>query len=382
MKTQIVEQRNFLSRSQCAAIIEIAKKTGWKDGILGARDRVADVVWLYGNDEVLVRLRERVAEITGLAINQQEVIHITRYGVGGEYKAHHDYFGNTVNDRTKTALVYLNDDFDGGETFFPVLNQSIHPEAGKLVLWDNQTNGMPNADTLHAGLPVTKGTKYLLSIWIRQNKLSATPRDRPAATPKPHVMVETPVFYIQVAQEINAKSPMECVSRFPIAPGCKPVSIQVAPKPPPDMQQQKVTIIGAKSERVDYFISVALEVRVEKLWRNGGTNAIAGVYPAFNITWAGFGPGTELAKLITKIGFKPRPGCQCERHTKEMNWNGPDWCSNNIDTIAGWLKEEAKRAGYPFAKLGAKLLIQRAIRRSSLTKMKPGNIISGQHHGY
>lgn len=381
MKTQIVEQKNFLGREQCAAIIEIAKKTGWKDGILGARDRVADVVWLYSNDEVLARLRERVAEITGLPINQQEVIHVTRYGVGGEYKAHHDYFGNTVNDRTKTVLVYLNDDFDGGETYFPVLNQSIHPEAGKLVLWDNQTNGIPNADTLHAGLPVTKGTKYLLSVWIRQNKLSATPRDQ--HTPiRPDVIVETPVFYIQVAQEINAKSPMECVSLFRVAPGCKPIAIQIAPSPPSGMQQEKVKIIGSKSDRADYFVSVSLEVLVEKLWHNGGVDAIAGVYPAFDITWAEFGPGTELEKLIGKIGFKPRPGCQCKRHTKEMNWNGPDWCSNNIDTIVGWLREEAKRAGYPFAKIGAKLLIQRAIRRSSLTKMKPGNIISGQHHGY
>lgn len=44
-----------------------------------------------------------------------------------------------------------------------------------------------------------------------------------------------------------------------------------------------------------------------------------------------------------------------------MNQNGPDWCSEHIDTIVGWLKEEADRAQLPFSKLGARLLVRRAI---------------------
>lgn len=73
------------------------------------------------------------------------------------------------------------------------------------------------------------------------------------------------------------------------------------------------------------------------------------------------GPGTALKQLISRLGFKPKPGCKCESHIREMNQKGPDWCEQNIDTIVGWLREEAERAGYPFTAIGAKLLVRRAI---------------------
>lgn len=76
------------------------------------------------------------------------------------------------------------------------------------------------------------------------------------------------------------------------------------------------------------------------------------------------GPGTELKKIIYKLGFKPKAGCKCGQHIMEMNTNGPDWCEQNIDTITGWLREEAVRAGYPFIESGARLIIRRAIRNS------------------
>lgn len=76
------------------------------------------------------------------------------------------------------------------------------------------------------------------------------------------------------------------------------------------------------------------------------------------------GPGAELKKLIARFGFKPAPNCKCNQHILEMNLNGADWCDRNIDKIAGWLHEEAQRAGYPFTEIGAKILIKRAIKKS------------------
>jgi len=73
--------------------------------------------------------------------------------------------------RAKSALVYLNDDFTGGETEFPKINIRVSPQKGKLVLWDNTfEDGNPDHDSLHAGLPVISGTKYIAVIWIRFGK--------------------------------------------------------------------------------------------------------------------------------------------------------------------------------------------------------------------
>lgn len=80
------------------------------------------------------------------------------------------------------------------------------------------------------------------------------------------------------------------------------------------------------------------------------------------------GPGTELKKILSKLGLKPKAGCKCQQRIQEMNSKGTDWCADNIDLIAGWLREEAQRSGYPFSTLGAKILIRRAIKNSRKAK--------------
>ena len=95
--------------------------------------------------------------------------------------------------------------------------------------------------------------------------------------------------------------------------------------------------------------------------------------PAPQIPYPNAGPGTELGKLLDRFGFKPAAGCNCKKHIVEMNANGPQWCADNIDTILGWLREEAQRAGYPFTELGAKLLILRAISNSKRLTPAPSS---------
>jgi hypothetical protein len=73
------------------------------------------------------------------------------------------------------------------------------------------------------------------------------------------------------------------------------------------------------------------------------------------------GVGTELKKLLSKIGIRSTPNCSCNHKAKLMNMNGVEWCENNIDTILVWLSEEAKKRKLPFIKYGAKLIIKRAI---------------------
>ena len=76
------------------------------------------------------------------------------------------------------------------------------------------------------------------------------------------------------------------------------------------------------------------------------------------------GPGSILSGMLSGLGIKSAPTCSCKRRAIEMNMRGPDWCEQNIDSIVGWLEEEAKKRKLPFIKTIAKLMVQRAISKS------------------
>lgn len=78
------------------------------------------------------------------------------------------------------------------------------------------------------------------------------------------------------------------------------------------------------------------------------------------------GVGTELKKLLAGWPFKivATPNCSCNARAAEMNKKGIEWCESNIDTIVGWLKEEAQKRGLPFIDIAAKLMVKRAIRNA------------------
>jgi len=76
------------------------------------------------------------------------------------------------------------------------------------------------------------------------------------------------------------------------------------------------------------------------------------------------GAGTEVKRLLAKFKLNPAPGCKCNSRMNIMNKNGPDWCEQNIDTIVGWLREEADRANLMFNTIAAKLIVRRAIHNA------------------
>jgi hypothetical protein len=81
--------------------------------------------------------------------------------------------------------------------------------------------------------------------------------------------------------------------------------------------------------------------------------------------------GSALKALLASIGITAEPGCSCQRHANEMDRRGCDWCEQNIDTIVGWLREEATKRGLPFIDAAGRLLVRRAISNArKQAKMK------------
>lgn len=101
-----------------------------------------------------------------------ESCQLTRYEVDQEYKSHWDYFNHVghkidqVRDRKATVILYLNDDFLGGETHFEKLNITVTPKKG-TALYFTYENENTKERTYHAGLPVKQGTKNIATFWIR-----------------------------------------------------------------------------------------------------------------------------------------------------------------------------------------------------------------------
>lgn len=76
------------------------------------------------------------------------------------------------------------------------------------------------------------------------------------------------------------------------------------------------------------------------------------------------GPGTELKKLLAKIGIVAKPNCSCNVRALTMDKNEykePGWCEKNVETICDWLQEEANKRKLPFLRSAGKILIRRAI---------------------
>lgn len=128
----------------------------------------ATIHWLI-EDPAVVAINRRIAAVSGSAYENGEALALLRYSPGQEYRPHFDFVGGVANRRLLTALIYLNDGYEGGETGFVRTGLTVKGRAGDVILFNNEgANGGPNPLSEHAGLPVTKGQKYLATRWIRE----------------------------------------------------------------------------------------------------------------------------------------------------------------------------------------------------------------------
>lgn len=124
--------------------------------------------WLI-EDPAVVALNRRIAAISGSSYDAGEALALLRYSPGQEYRPHFDFVEGADNRRLMTALIYLNDDYEGGETAFVRTGLKVKGKAGDVILFRNEgIDSGPNPQSEHAGLPITKGTKYLATRWIRE----------------------------------------------------------------------------------------------------------------------------------------------------------------------------------------------------------------------
>ncbi len=127
------------------------------------------------------RIEAMITDLSGIDPAYGEPLQGQRYAQGQEFKAHTDYFTPGGRDyerycalsgnRTWTFMIYLGDVAAGGATRFKLLDKTVQPEAGKLLCWNNRlADGAVNPATLHHGMKVRKGVKYVITKWYRERE--------------------------------------------------------------------------------------------------------------------------------------------------------------------------------------------------------------------
>ena len=190
---KVYEIKNVLNKQDCLDLIEFSKKKGLSNSMVWSYDgqsgnqldeshRKSKQTWI-GDAEHRVALKMAIISefVTGIPRDHQEALQVAMYEKLGKFNDHYDAcvdkdpeYCEKMNagsgERRATLLVYLNDDFTGGETEFVNIGLKIKPERGKGILfWNTYDDETVINDSKHRGNPVMDGEKWIATKWTHQN---------------------------------------------------------------------------------------------------------------------------------------------------------------------------------------------------------------------
>jgi prolyl 4-hydroxylase len=181
---QMYTYSNYLSDSECAQLIELIDAAARPSTLLATVDdpefRTSDSTDLDRWSEAIWPIDDRIARLLGIPPENAETMQGQRYAPGQQFRAHCDYFHESAEywqrmlefggQRTWTAMIYLNETEEGGATWFPRAGVRFKPKKGMMLIWNNMSpDGSPNYDTIHEGMRVVEGKKYIITKWFREN---------------------------------------------------------------------------------------------------------------------------------------------------------------------------------------------------------------------
>ena len=183
---EIMEIHNFLTDQECDQIIDLSRDQlipstvyDLEKNVYSVDTRKSQQCWLKDDIPIVKRLSNKIKDFTNTHSMFTEDLQVVNYNPGGFFNPHYDACEgdeaycrrlNQNGPRYLTVLIYLNDDFTGGETVFPAINKSVKPEKGKAVIFQNVDEyGVIIEQAVHAGAPVKSGNKWIANKWIHLN---------------------------------------------------------------------------------------------------------------------------------------------------------------------------------------------------------------------
>ena len=183
---------NFLSNDECEAFIEAANGKLKPSTVISPdkhiqhESRTSENCWIeHDANEIVHEVSKRFSILVQMPIRNAEQYQLVYYKRGTEYKPHFDSFDFETEDGKKnwepggqrmiTVIAYLNDVEEGGETGFPELGINVPPKKGDALVFHNTLQedaaAYPriNPRSLHGGMPVINGEKWMVNLWFREN---------------------------------------------------------------------------------------------------------------------------------------------------------------------------------------------------------------------
>jgi prolyl 4-hydroxylase len=138
---------------------------------------------LHAVEFAQVLLQARMAAACAVPAVQMEAPSVLHYAPGEQISNHYDFVDPATTpdyadeiarngQRIITFLIYLNDDYEGGATDFPTLGVRYKGNAGDGIYFTNATADLaPDLRMLHAGMPPTRGEKWLVTQFVRSRAM-------------------------------------------------------------------------------------------------------------------------------------------------------------------------------------------------------------------
>jgi hypothetical protein len=179
---------DFVTDAVCDWLVERARPNlrraliydpvGGQDMVDHMRTNSAAGFDLIQADVVQVAVQTRMAATVGISIHHLEGPTVLHYAEGEEITNHFDFVNPRIpnyeteigqrGQRIITFLVYLNEDYEGGETDFATLGLRYRAAKRDGLFFTNALpTGEPDARMVHAGLPPRDGEKWIVSQFIR-----------------------------------------------------------------------------------------------------------------------------------------------------------------------------------------------------------------------
>lgn len=168
---------NFVSNEEIDGLLKDAERKGYQRSEVDSKDesmtpsRTSTTSFMDEKDTpVGLSIAQRVMAI--VETQTLEGIQVQRYYKDQKYNPHYDTFESKdgADQRSYTAMIYLNDVPKGGGTYFPKVDFRAFPEKGAVLIWNNlDKKGCRDTNTLHMGEPVEEGSKYIVTYWFRKD---------------------------------------------------------------------------------------------------------------------------------------------------------------------------------------------------------------------
>ncbi|XP_027119341.1 prolyl 4-hydroxylase 1-like isoform X1 [Coffea arabica] len=174
-----------LPRLQISTVVDAKTGKGIKSNV-----RTSSGMFLSHEERsfpMIQAIEKRMSVYSQVPVENGELIQVLRYEKNQFYKPHHDYFSDTFNlkrggQRVATMLMYLSDNVEGGETYFPMAGTGecscggkmvkglcIKPAKGDAVLfWSMGLDGESDPNSIHGGCEVLGGEKWSATKWMRE----------------------------------------------------------------------------------------------------------------------------------------------------------------------------------------------------------------------